>query len=90
MKKEKKKKKVKDEIPFPDDGRFFEYFFWFASTRTKKFVIITVTTLLTIGVVLGFLLLDIGSYKDENGKTHTTFNKKAMEMEIKLRSNRGI
>ncbi len=63
-------------IPFPEDGGFFEYLFWFMTERTRKFVGI----LIMGALLLAFLATDIGRYKDTNGKFRWSFNKKAMEI----------
>ena len=73
-----KKSKEKEKIPFPKNGKFWEYFFWFMSNQTPVFV----TILIIITLLLAFLSTDIGRYRDIDGKWYWTFQKRSMEMRV--------
>lgn len=80
-KKTTKSKDKQDIIPFPEDGNFAEYLFWFISVKTKEFILILLVLL--IGVIA--LSISVTPTKDVDGKTHYKIEKEAIKLKSKLK-----
>ena len=88
IKKEKPKKventkNKKLAIPFPKEGSWAEYFFWFVTTQTKSFISILVVAI--VGLIL--LTIKISPVQDVNGDTHYTVGKEAIKLRTKPKVN---